>query len=52
MTSPHLDALCARHLQLEGKISEETHRPQPDSMRLSALKRQKLKVKEEMARIG
>ena len=52
MTTPHLDALSARHDRLEGKISEEMHRPQPDSIRLADLKRQKLKVKEEMVRIA
>lgn len=50
MTNPHLDALSVRHDQLEGKISEEMHRPHPDSIRVAELKRQKLKLKEEMVR--
>ena len=48
MASAHLEALNARHAQLDGKISAEMSRPLPDPARLSSLKRQKLKLKEEI----
>jgi hypothetical protein len=48
MASPHLDALTARHAQIDGMIAAEMHRPLPDSTRLAHLKRQKLKLKEEV----
>lgn len=47
MASPHLEALNARHAQIEGLIAAEMTRPLPDSTRLAKLKRQKLKIKEE-----
>jgi hypothetical protein len=48
MASPHLDALTARHAQIDGMIAAEMHRPLPDSTRLAQLKRQKLKLKDEV----
>lgn len=42
-------ALSARHAELEAEIHEEMKRPQPDTGRLQALKRQKLRIKEELA---
>jgi hypothetical protein len=48
MASAHLEALNARHAQLDGMISAEMSRPLPDPARLSSLKRQKLKLKEEI----
>ena len=50
MASAHLEALNARHAQLDGMISAEMSRPLPDPARLSSLKRQKLKLKEEIQR--
>ena len=50
MASPHLEALNARHAQIDGLIAAEMNRPMPDSTRLTHLKRQKLKLKEEMRR--
>ncbi len=50
MASAHLEALSARHAKLEGKIAREMTRPIPDSATLAELKRQKLKVKEEIQR--
>jgi hypothetical protein len=40
--------LGARHQNLERAISDEIKRPASDSIRLHELKRQKLKLKEEM----
>ncbi|MDF0488963.1 YdcH family protein [Sphingomonas sp. H39-1-10] len=48
MRNAHHMALEAKHAVLEEKISAESHRPQPDSAMLAALKKQKLRVKEEM----
>jgi hypothetical protein len=38
------------HADLERQIDEEIHRPLPDQIHLTELKREKLKVKEELAR--
>jgi hypothetical protein len=40
--------LGARHQNLEKAISDEVKRPSADSLRLHEMKRQKLKLKEEM----
>jgi hypothetical protein len=40
--------LDARHQTLEREIQDEAKRPAADAMRLKALKRQKLRLKEEM----
>ncbi|PZU51333.1 MAG: hypothetical protein DI568_01715 [Sphingomonas sp.] len=50
MATPHLQALNARHAQIDGLIAAEMNRPLPDLTTLSRLKRQKLKLKEEMQR--
>jgi hypothetical protein len=40
--------LGVRHQTLEREIADETRRPVSDTLRLKALKRQKLKLKEQM----
>jgi hypothetical protein len=52
MASPHLEALSARHARIDGMIAAEMTRPLPDSTRLAQLKRQKLKLKEEVSGIA
>ncbi|MGL6043397.1 MAG: YdcH family protein [Sandaracinobacteroides sp.] len=47
--NPHASALTARHARIEGLIAAEMTRPVPDSTTLARLKRQKLKLKEEVA---
>ena len=47
----HIDSLNVQHDHLEQEISDESHRPQPDSLKLTALKREKLRIKEEMDRL-
>ena len=47
----HLSALKDRHATLETRIAEEDQRPRPDADTLSRLKREKLRVKEEMERL-
>ena len=50
-----LDARIAslnnRHAALEARIFEEDHRPRPDTETLARLKREKLRLKEEMERL-
>ena len=50
-----LDARIAslnnRHAALEQQIFEEDHRPRPDAETLARLKREKLRLKEEMERL-
>ncbi|MGB7404481.1 MAG: YdcH family protein [Pacificimonas sp.] len=48
MSAAHLDALSRKHADLETAIETESHRPNPDSVRLHDLKKKKLRVKEEM----
>lgn len=44
----HLSALTEKHAVLENNILKETQRPSPDSVRLMALKKEKLKLKDEI----
>jgi hypothetical protein len=43
--------LAARHANLERAIQEEWCRPVPDQLSLTALKRRRLRVKEEIVRM-
>ena len=47
----HLATLAARHAQLEASVLSEGKRPVPDSVRIAELKREKLRLKEEMAQL-
>ena len=49
MNSTHQTALETKHATLDRKIADEEHRPVPDSTLLHDLKKQKLKIKEELA---
>lgn len=49
MNDAHRSALEAKHAGLDRRINEEERRPMPDQSVLHDLKRQKLKVKEEIA---
>ncbi|RMF69582.1 MAG: DUF465 domain-containing protein [Alphaproteobacteria bacterium] len=44
----HVTALAEKHAQLEQIIAQELARPLPDHIRLAELKKQKLRIKEEM----
>ena len=44
-----LDSLRFKHASLEREIEEENHRPLPDELHLTELKREKLRIKDEMA---
>jgi hypothetical protein len=49
MQNAHLSALEAKHATLDRRISIESQRPLPDQMIIAQLKREKLRVKEEIA---
>jgi|GEM_PF-427499 len=46
----HLSALQTKHAGLEARLRDEMARPAPDAAAIQALKRQKLKIKEEIRR--
>lgn len=46
----HLDTLIDKHHALQDAIDDEIHRPMPDQVRLTQLKREKLRLKEAIAR--
>ena len=48
MDQTQVAALEQQHAHLEELIDEEEHRPHPDDIRLHELKKEKLKVKDEM----
>lgn len=45
----HLHALQSKHAGLEARLREEMARPVPDTATIQALKKQKLRLKEEIA---
>jgi hypothetical protein len=48
----YVESLRDKHALLEQQIDTELHRPLPDQMLLSRLKREKLKIKDEMVRLN
>ncbi|UAB77945.1 DUF465 domain-containing protein [Erythrobacter sp. SCSIO 43205] len=46
----HINALQSKHAGLEARLRDEMARPAPDAAAVQALKRQKLKIKEELSR--
>lgn len=51
MATTHQTALQNKHAVLDRQIADEEHRPMPDTSVVAALKRQKLKLKEEIANL-
>jgi hypothetical protein len=51
-TQEHIAALRQKHAHLEKMVCEETTRPQPDDVRLHELKREKLRLKDEIAALS
>ena len=47
-----IDSLRTRHAALDTRIFDEDTRPAPDQGTLNRLKLEKLRVKEEMERLG
>ena len=48
----HIETLRAKHASLEEAIDQENMRPHPDDMKLQELKREKLRIKDEIAGLG
>jgi hypothetical protein len=49
--SERLESLKARHAGLDAQITEENKKPHPDDTVIHALKKEKLKIKDEIARL-
>ena len=47
-----IEALKTKHQALEAAIEEQTSRPHPDDYEIASLKKQKLRIKDELASIG
>lgn len=45
----NIDALRDKHAELEAKLEDENSRPLPEQTVISAIKRQKLRIKDQMA---
>lgn len=48
----HLNELRSKHQSLSRRIEEEERRPAGNDLEISSLKRKKLHIKEEIARIS
>lgn len=48
----HLDQLRQKHEALKARIKEEERRPGVDHLEITALKREKLHIKEEIERLS
>lgn len=46
-----IESLAERHASLEARILDEDRRPRPNTVELTRLKAEKLKVKEELERL-
>lgn len=44
-----IQSLKLRHTQLDNELEQETHRPHPDDLHIAEIKRQKLRLKDEIA---
>lgn len=50
-TEEHKSALQTRHAELEGKLEAEMAHPNPDTGIIADIKKQKLRIKDELANI-
>ena len=48
MQTTHQMALETKHEAIDRRIADESHRPMPDALILADLKKQKLRLKEEI----
>ena len=48
MQNAHMESLTAKHASLDQRISEESLRPSPDTATLARLKKEKLRLKDEL----
>lgn len=51
-TETHIEQLSHKHEELEQALNEEAHRPAPDTSRITFLKREKLRIKDEIHRLS
>lgn len=51
MEQPHVSALQHKHEGLERRIQMEMSRPSPDFAQVQTLKKQKLRIKEELSHV-
>lgn len=49
MASAHVNSLKTRHAHLDARIHSEELRPAPDAVLLARLKKEKLRLKDELA---
>ena len=49
MDKAHAEELTSKHATLSALIDEEEHRPLPDMIKLHELKKEKLRLKDEIA---
>jgi len=50
-TEGHMEALARRHRELDRKIEDELTHPSHDDLYIAALKRKKLEIKDELAKL-
>jgi len=48
---PRVRSLKDKHHNLEDLIEVEAHRPQPDQARLAGLKKEKLRIRDEIGKL-
>lgn len=48
----HIEALRKKHAELETELEDESSRPMPNTGAIADLKRQKLAIKDEIARLS
>jgi hypothetical protein len=51
MHTSHVDALQSKHAGLDARLRAELARPAPDAAMVRDIKKQKLRIKEEIARL-
>lgn len=51
MQNAHISALESKHAGLDARIEDENQRPMPDAATISRLKKEKLRIKEELANL-
>ena len=49
MDKAHVEELTSQHATLAAQIDEEEHRPLPDMIKRHELKKEKLRLKDELA---
>ena len=52
MSEEQVSALKSRHAELEEILENEVSRPHPDQNRIAGLKKQKLRIKDELVELG